>query len=392
MPKPRRVALMLELDWSFKRHADVFAGAVKYGQEHDWECVVDEYADHILSRHRAGTVPYDGIIARATRKLCRHASRLGIPTVNVWFSSPVRKLLPGVFTDHAITGRLCAEHLLARGFNRFAGLWLDQDLGQAAEQKAFIGVLSEAGHSCITAKIPLDPASALKKWRKTERTIEAFMAEWRPPIGVRVGSDRHGRMVAQLCARRGWRVPEDVAIMAGHNEEIFCEHLRPTLSSVDLNYEKTGYEAARLLDRLMAGEKPPAGPILLPPQGLVVRESTDFVAVDDPLTAAALQFIAVKSHLEIQPKDVARAVNTETRTLQRRFRKHLDRSIATEIRRVRTERAKRELAHGKRSMKEIARIVGLGKSMRMYEVFRRELGITPSEYRQLQQRGQPMER
>ena len=88
----------------------------------------------------------------------------------------------------------------------------------------------------------------------TERTIAAWMKDWQLPIGVYVGSEPEGRMVAQICYNRGWRVPEDVAIIAGRNEETFCEHLHPTLTSVELGYERIGYEAARLLDRLMDGE------------------------------------------------------------------------------------------------------------------------------------------
>ena len=85
---------------------------------------------------------------------------------------------------------------------------------------------------------------------------------------------------------------------------------------------------------------------------------------------------------------MARAVTTETRTLQRRFRKYLDRLIATEIRRVRIERAKRELTQGTQPLKEIARDAGFGEAMRMYEVFRRELGVTPSQYRRQRQTDQ----
>ena len=135
----------------------------------------------------------------------------------------------------------------------------------------------------------------------------------------------------------------------------------------------------------MDGEPPPAGPILLPPQGLIVRESTDFFAVEEPLIAAALAFIAANCHLSIGVDDVARAVSTGRTTLQRHFREHLQRPIAAEIRRARLERAKRELTQTERSIKEIAREVGFGPPMRMYEIFVRELGLTPSAYRRQQQ-------
>ena len=390
MLKRRRVAVMLDLDWPYKRHAGVFAGTQKYAQEQDWESIIDEYVDDTLGVRPGKSVPYDGVIARATRKLAGRAGRLKVPLVNVWLSSPVWKQLPGVFADFWAIGRLRAEHLLARGFRRFAVLTAEKERAQAFELKAFAGTLAEAGYPCSAVKVPLDAGFSLNLWRKTERTIARWMDGWIPPIGVYVGPESQGRMVAQMCRNRGWRVPEDVAIIAGWNEETICEHLRPTLTSVEVDYERIGYEAARLLDQLMAGEASPTEPILLPPQGIVVRESTDFYAVDDELIAAALEFIAGNSHLEIGPEDVARAVSTETRTLQRRFRKYLDRPIATEIRRVRIERAKRELAQSKRPLVRIARDVGFGKAMRMYEVFRRELNVTPSEYRRQRRTSQRM--
>jgi LacI family transcriptional regulator len=123
----------------------------------------------------------------------------------------------------------------------------------------------------------------------------------------------------------------------------------------------------------------------LPPHGLVVRESTDFFAVEHELVAAALAYISANSHRRIGPDDVARAVEAETRTLQNYFRKTLRRPIATEIRRVRIERAKRELAQGQRSLAAIARDVGFGNSKRLYEVFHRELGVSPDAFRRQRQ-------
>jgi len=331
--------------------------------------------------------------------------RSKVPVVNVWFSSPARKSLLGVFADFAAAGRLRAEHLLARGFRRFALLTSDDDRGHLVEMKAFADAVAVMGFPCVAQKVPLDLSDSLKQWRHTQRTIAAWMEDWRPPVGVYAGSEMHGRMVAELCRNRGWRVPEDVAIIAGWNQETLCEHPRPTLSSVDLGYERIGYEAARLLHRLMDEKekgtgvfaKHPSGRsekrprslfpehILLPPKSLIVRESTDFFAVDDELIGAALEFIAANSHRKIVPSDVAQAVNIGLRTLQRRFRKYLDRPIATEIRRVRIERAKRELAQTDRSIASISRDVGFDSPTRMHEVLCRELGVTPTEYRRQRQ-------
>ena len=379
--KPCRVAVMLDLEWPYKRHAGIFAGTQQYAQEQGWESIIDEYAEATIAKADMQSAPYDGIIARATRKLARRAARLKIPVVNVWFSSAVRKSLPGVFPDYADMGRLRAEHLLARGFHRFAALTSDDEYSQDVEIKAFFAVLKKAGYPCAAVKTPLNATASLRDWRRTERTIAAWMKAWQPPIGVYVGAESHGRMVAQMCRNRGWRVPEDVAIIAGRNEETFCEHLRPTLTSIEVGYERIGYEAARLLHGLMDGETPLPKHLLLPPQGLVARESTDFFAVDHPVVRAAVEFIAANSHRPIRTADVARAVATGTRTLERRFRDCLNRPIAAEIRRVRLERAKRELTQSQRPLFEIARDVGFGPEVRMYQVFCRELGVTPKQYR-----------
>jgi len=383
--KPRRVAIMLDLQWPYKRHTDIFAGIQEYAEAHDWDPLIDEFAHNTLQNTPRKSTPYDGIIARANSPLAEQASRRGVPVVNVWASSPARNLVPGVFPDSAAVGRLTAEHLLARGFRTFATLTAYHNVENAQEVAEFTRLVREAGFPCVAKLIPQNPWQDYAHWRKTEAEIEQWMSGWPTPIGVYVGSEGCGRLVAQACRRHGWQVPADVAIIAGKNQETLCEHPRPSLTSVEIGYERIGYEAARLLDQWMQGKAPPKEPIRIPPQGLVVRQSTDFLAVDNALVASAMRFISANSNRPIGPDDVARAIGVETRTLQNYFRRVVDRPIATEIRRVRIERAKRELAQSDRRLSEIARDAGFGESIRMCEVFRRELGMTPSDYRKQRQ-------
>lgn len=382
---------MLDLKWPLKWHTLIFAGTQRYADAHGWESSIDEFvAEHLAAGPtRSKPAAYDGVIGRVNTKLAAITRRLNIPLVNVWFNSPARDRLPGVFPDMAAAGRLRAEHLLARGLRRFAALSA-RDRGQALETAAFRETVAKAGFECLLESIPLEPSRNYLSWQKTEQRIESWMGHWQLPIGVSICTEEAGRLVVQLCRRRGWRVPGDVAILAGTNEESLCDHPRPSLSSVEFGYERVGYEAARLLDQLMnerrsgrriQGTESKTQHIFLPPEGLVVRESTDFYAVEDELAARALQFVAANSHRSINCEDVAKALNVHPRTLQRRFRRFVDWPISDEIRRVRLERAKRELTQSKRSITEIARDVGFGSRMRMYDVFRREVGVTPMAYR-----------
>lgn len=378
---PRRVALMLDLQWPYKRHWEIFAGVQRYAEERGWVSILDEFAHDTLRRKRGAADRYDGLVARANHPLARRAAKLGIPVVNVWPSSPARHLLPGVFPDSAEVGRLVAEHLLARGFRSFATLTSPKNVDNELEVAEFTRLVREAGFGCASAFVPQDPHRDAAHWRRTVHLIDRALHRWTPPIGVYVGQEVCGRLVVQAAHRRGWRTPEDVAIVAGKNQEALCEQPRPSLTSIEIGYDRIGYAAAELLDRLMAGDSPPARAIRLAPHGLVVRESTDFFAVDNPTVAAALAYISANSHRRIGPDDVAAAVGVETRTLQNYFRDTIQRPIATEIRRVRIERAKRELAQSDRTLDDIARDVGFGTIHRLSEVFRRELGVSPGQYR-----------
>lgn len=391
MPPRFRVALKLDLRWPLKRHAHIFAGTQRYADEHGWESVIDEYADEHLSEASARSLMFDGVIARASAKLADCCRRHGLPLINVWFNSPVQHDLPGVFPDMAAVGRLQAEHLVSRGLRRFAVLTCEDDAQKLAAQ-SFRATIASAGGECVGEKLPLDPSRTFAAWQRTEQRIEAWMEHWQLPIGVSIASEEAGRMVIQICRRRGWRVPGDVAIIAGTNEEVLCDHPRPSLTSVEIGYERIGYEAARLLDERMQSPGKRRGSqsqsphhLLLPPLGLVVRESTDFYAVDDEVVTQALRYIAANSHRDINVDDVARAVHLHPRRLQRRFRQVVDWPIADEIRRVRIERAKRELTNTDLSLSEIARSAGFGDRMRMCATFLRELGVTPRAYREQRQ-------
>lgn len=392
MPKPRRVALMLDLRWPLKRHADIFAGTQRYASEHGWESIIDEYVgEHLLEQPRAARL-YDGVIGRISARLGELRRKLDVPIVNIWFNSPMRDDLPGVFYDAAAVGRLEAEHLLSRGLRQFAVL-TRKDKAQLQQADAFRAAVNAASFPCLVERLPLVPSRSYAVWKKTERLIESWMNHWRPPIGVSICTEVMGRLVVQLCQRRGWRVPGDVAIVAGMNEETLCNHPRPSLSSIEIGYERIGYEAARMLAQLMdqrdsrsqrrSQTSTVAEPqhLVLPPQGVIVRESTDFYAVEDKLIAQALEFVAANSHRDINCNDVAHSLHLHPRTLQRRFRQVLGRAIADEIRRVRIERAKRELVQSNRSLSQIAQDVGFGDRMRLYEVFCREVGQTPSAFR-----------
>ena len=187
--------------------------------------------------------------------------------------------------------------------------------------------------------------------------------------------------IAEVCRQVGLRVPEDVALVGVDNDDLLCEIARPTLSSVALPTERIGMEAAALVDRLLAGGCPIDLPLLLPPLHVVVRQSSDILALNDAEVVAAIRFIREHAHAPLSVNEVLKAVAISRRSLERRFRIALDRSIWDEIRRAHMERAKTLLVSSDLAIATVAELAGFSDSRQLSMVFRQETGQTPTAYR-----------
>lgn len=394
MASEKRVAVQMDISQAFKRHTGTFAGIHDYArQQGHWRLIIDEWADHTLAAQRSKPAPYDGLIGRISARGARHARRLGVPVVNVWFNSPARGL-PSVFPDYATCGRLRAEHLLARGFRSFGVVYHPPYRASAAEADAFEAAVRQAGcddfHRVIEGALqgPRDRRQdSFRDWRRRLQTFERWLDKLRPPVGLFIYHIDTARVIIEMCHHRGWRVPEDVAVVAGSNEETICERPEPGITSLELPYERIGFEAAQLLDQLFAQPRRRSSTaaevpqILLPPVGVVARRSTDFRAVDDPLIRQALRYIDENLHRRITIDRVADALGVSRRTLTKHFRDKFGRAVAGEIQRLRIERVKRELAAHELPIKQVARQAGFASLRTLYAAFAREVGCTPHEFR-----------
>jgi LacI family transcriptional regulator len=142
-----------------------------------------------------------------------------------------------------------------------------------------------------------------------------------------------------------------------------------------------GYEAAALLARLMAGGKTNREPAIVKPLGVIARQSTDILAIDDREVAHALHFIRRHACDGIKVNDVVNVVSISRRSLEQRFQAALGRSPKIEIQRVKLERAKMLLATTDLPMDQISRLTGFGEPSYFSTAFKNETGVKPSSIR-----------
>jgi LacI family transcriptional regulator len=201
------------------------------------------------------------------------------------------------------------------------------------------------------------------------------------PVAVLAEIDDYAIEVIGAAFDAGLRIPEEVAVLGVGNDELRCPFAQVPLSSVNDNACGIGQQACLLLERLMAGASASADAITVQPLGMVTRRSTDVVAVEHPQVAQALQ--AIRDHYKdpMTAEGIISEVPMSRRRLHDAFVRHIGRSVADEITRLRVEHAKRMLAETQEKQHQIAVASGFRNDARLVLVFTRVTGMTPGEYR-----------
>jgi LacI family transcriptional regulator len=384
-----QVALLLETSTEYGR--GLLRGIVRYSRlQGPWSLyVAPGHLEQALPKAKSWNG--SGIIARMrSPEMAKQIRATGLPFVASSldeFRSPRRGDRFGeICTNSARIGEMAATHLVERSLRHFAFCGFHGCAWSARREEAFARYLSDRGFPCQAHRIELGNwmhwPNWIEDWEQEERILLAWLKSLPKPVGLMACNDICGREVLQACAAAGLRVPDDVAVVGVDNDELMCELSNPPLSSIALDVEKAGYEAARLLDSLMSGHLLKERIVQVEPVYVVTRQSSEIMAPDDPCVASALQFIKTHAGQPIGVQHVIDQTGVSRRTLERRFARALGRSINSEITRYRLERAKRLLLETDLPSFRVATGAGFGTVKTFNRVFRRETGVSPQRFRQ----------
>src|SRR5262245_19267244 len=377
--KVQHVAILIDTESSWGGR--VIRGIAHYAEKHThWHLLIDP-RDH----EQRPAIPEgwhgDGVIARITNRLqWQQLREKGLPVVNVDDVFQDMRGIGTVITDEAERSRLALEHLVARGFRKFAYFAPPSHIYSKNRGDAFIRAVKELGYECHEY-LPGYRAGRKIGWEEQQRRVNRWLASLPRPIAILAVDAHHARQLAEICHFAGVRIPGQFAILAGDTDELLCEVSTPPLSSVSVACERLGHDAAAMLHRMMAGEAPSKEPVLIAPHGVVSRQSTDVLAIDDPAVVRALRYIRTHAHHGIVVDDILREVPISRRSLEIQFRSYLGRSPAEEIRRVRLERGRQLLGRRELSITEIALACGFSNATRFGVAFRKCFGTTPRAFR-----------
>lgn len=320
-----------------------------------------------------------GLIAHVLPETIDHVRDFGKPFVQILGNHSDGKI-PAVDVDNVAVGHVAAEHFLDRGFKHYVFV------GEAGAQYA---MLREQGFREGLARMGITPLSPIflphetgaRDWMINDELLRQHLAKLPRPLAVFAANDFSAAEVARVCVRNNIAIPDDIALLGADNDDVLCCTWRPAVSSIKLPFERIGYEAAQLIEKMLKGKPVQKKTILLPPLGVVTRPSSDILAIDHPDVATAVRYIRENVGKAVGVKDLLREVMVSRRALERSFREVLNRSPHQEIRRVQLETAKRLLAETDLPMSDVAASSGFSDSTYLSIVFHQQMGMTPSAYR-----------
>jgi LacI family transcriptional regulator len=381
MAAKRSIAVLVDTATSWGR--GIIRGVRNYNnRENNWSLYLQPWGNYdsfVLPKTWSG----DGVIARVShQETADRLLELGCPVVNVSWTTFGSGVFSRCIPSPRTISKLAIQHFSELGLSHLAyvGCMVSRPGQVDALGVAFAGMLAKQD---IEVHIhPQQTETACQNyWDLQVQETIAWLKSLPKPCGILCWDAIHARRIADASVSAGFHLPMEIAVLAGDYDEVMCTIADPAISSVELPGEQVGYQAAESLNRMLNGEPAPREPILVDPISITVRLSTDAVAVEDPLISQAIRFIRDRATMGISVKDILRTIPLSRRALEQGMIKYLQRSPAEEIRRIRLQHAQTLLLHSHDSMPEVAKACGFANADHLLRNFRREIGISPTDYR-----------
>lgn len=379
-PKVRSVAVFLETSHAYAR--ENLHGIRSYLRQHrSWKIRFSEQGRGVEPPPWLVRWKGDGILARMENdRLASAIAATGLPVVDV---SCYRLLpsMPSVEPDPIELARLAVDHLVERGLKSFGFCGVPGIPWSDLRGEAFARLVAEAGYECNVYVTNATHQPIASSWNIDKTAIARWVRSLPKPVGVLGAWDGCALQVLEVCRNLNVSVPDEVAVLGVDDDELLCDLADPPLSSIKSSAFRIGYRAASLLDEMMAGQEVSREIEFVRPGGVVVRQSTDLLAIQDQPISEAMRFIRDHSCEGIGVDDILDVVPVSRRMLESRFKAIVGYTPHEAIVRIQLRRVRELLTETDLSLTAIAQMSGFNYLNYMCSFFKKRTGLTPGEFR-----------
>lgn len=321
----------------------------------------------------------DGIIGRIrTEEEADYIRRSGIPLIAQDFKERFANT-PNITGAYYDTGKMAAEYFLKNGYSNFAFYGFKNIVWSRERAEGYEGTVKKQGYSVHYFEHHKTIAQEL--WYYKPSPLSKWLTSLPKPVALMACDDNLGQQITEACKLTGIRIPEELAVLGVDNDEMICNISDPPLSSIGLDVEKGGYEAAALMDKMIKHKEKKWDDIVVRPTQITTRQSTDIYAANDAYVLMALKFIHQNIHSNLHVADVLKQVPLSRRALETRFQKITGYPLYKYIYHLRIEKISQQLLETGKTIFEIATETGFDNSKNLSRLFKEVKGCTPSDYR-----------
>lgn len=213
---------------------------------------------------------------------------------------------------------------------------------------------------------------------KTEdrATLVSWLKSLPKPCGILASCDDRAYEIIDVCHEIGIRIPQEIGLLGVNNDPILCENSDPKISSIQPDFKREGYLAARAIDRM-----PKERIICVGVKQVVHRESTYPISNSGKLVQKALAYIEKNATRKISTLDVAAHLHVSRSLLDLRFRELQGESVHDAILSRRLGEVKRRLLSTRDSIEKISADCGWDNVNSLKNLFRKKTGKSMREWR-----------
>ncbi len=385
-PKPPaghpKVFVSIGLGFGYAR--DMIAGVVAYAREHGpWE-FVGQVGPGLEGQTIQPPAAYDGVILhRPPLRTVRAIRRRGVPVVSVG-GGVVDPEIHHVTSDGQAIADMAYRYFLGLGFTRFAA-YGGSPRGRATMVDALHSLVESDGYHMVdlgpALRRPEPGHPRVLSWTQELQRLKKVLPKLDPRTALLTCSTEDARPVVAACDELGIGIPDELAVLGVDDDEAICELASPPISSIDHGCEQMGWEAAQQLDQLMHGRRPARRHTRIPPVRIVPRQSTNTLAIDDPLVVDALKIMKARFPDGLTVNDITDEVAVSRPTLEAHFRQNLGQTVHRHLTQLRIQHAKELLQSTTLSMADISSRCGFSHPAKFSSIFLREVGSSPRAYR-----------
>ena len=359
---------------------DVYPTLIQHAHEHKWRLTIEDRMAPPADWHGDGAI-VQAMDRPEVSRYVKSLVRQNIPVVNL-VNSKVGGRLPSCVIDIHRSSADMAAHFLERGFSHaayFAMEWL-------AERETAFKAFAAAMEGCDVRKWAWPPkAQACRANDRPTMTkwIKRLLRDTPRPLAVLSPDPYNAVTFMNVCLDAGIEIPDEVAIACNCYDPAFCDCQAVPITGVEYDKRRQANEAATLLDRLMDGDVRGPTRITIPPTRIVVQQSTDVLASENPMLRQALRFIRENIGRPFGAAELASLMQIPRIRLDRLFAAELKRSVGKEILRQRIAKARRLLSETDGTLDAIAQECGFCHASYLINTFKAVTGETPRRYRLL---------